>query len=128
MQSVWVGHHLIIARVLSLKHAAPPFETDPSPTYKITKVAMGSGEYTIEFTGECDSIFACTPTLPAAQADFTQSILAAEPASHPKKKKKGAYQTTQGDANPFHAALPRSASASTDQDRDMGAIQSQRSY
>jgi hypothetical protein len=87
------------------------FATDPSPTYKITKVGMGPGEYAIEFTGGCDSIFACTPTLPVAQADFTQSILAAEPAPQAqptKKKKKAPYQTSQGDAAPFHAALPRS--------------------
>jgi len=74
------------------------FETDPSPSYKITKIAMGPGEYTIAFTGGCDSIFSCTPTLSAAQTDFTQSIIAAEPApqSHPaKKRKKATYQTSQ---------------------------------
>jgi hypothetical protein len=89
------------------------FETDPSPMYKVTKVAARPGEYTIEFTGACDTLFGCTPTVPAAQADFTQAILTAEaaPQLHPtKKKKKATYQTSQGDANPFHATLPRSAS------------------
>ena len=72
------------------------FETDPSPTYKVTKVAAGRGEYTIEFTAGCDSVFACTPTAQTAQADFTQSILAAEPAPQatPKKKKKASVQTS----------------------------------
>ncbi len=73
------------------------FETDSSPAYKITKIAMGPGEYTIEFTGGCDSIFGCTPTISAAQADFTQSILAVEaaPQSRPtKKEKKATYQTS----------------------------------
>jgi hypothetical protein len=97
-----------------IKTAGPStFETNPSPSYKITKVAMGPDEYTIEFTGGCDSIFPCTPALPAAQADFTQSVSAAEPApqSHPTKKKKRApYQTSQADAAPFHATLSRSAS------------------
>src|SRR6266568_7150689 len=75
------------------------FATDSSPAYKITKVAMGPGEYAIEFAGGCDSIFGCTPTIPAAQADFTQSVLAAEaaPQSHPTKKRKNAtYQTSSG--------------------------------
>jgi hypothetical protein len=74
------------------------FETDPSPSYKITKIAMGSGEYAIAFSGGCDSILPCTPVLSAAQADFTQSIMAAEtaPLSGPKKKqKKTTYQTSQ---------------------------------
>ena len=73
------------------------FETDPSPTYKITKVAAGPSEYTIELTGGCDSVFGCTPTIPVAQADFSQSILAAEaaPQPHPTKKKtKATYQTS----------------------------------
>ncbi len=73
------------------------FETDPSPTYKVTKFAMGTREYAIELTGGCDSIFGCTPTILAAQADFTQFMLAAEaaPQSHPTKKKKNAtYQTS----------------------------------
>jgi hypothetical protein len=73
------------------------FETDPSPTYKVTKVATGPDTYAIELTGGCDSIFACTPTISAAQGDFTQSILAAEaaPQSHPtQKKKKSTYQTS----------------------------------
>ena len=73
------------------------FETDSSPAYKITKIAMGPGEYTIEFTGGCDSIFGCTPTISAAQADFTQSILTVEaaPQSRPtKKEKKAIYQTS----------------------------------
>ncbi len=73
------------------------FETDPSPTYKATKVAAGPREYTIELTGGCDSIFACTPTIPVAQADFTHSVLTAEaapPQSQPTKKKKAAYQTS----------------------------------
>lgn len=73
------------------------FETDPSPKYKVTKAAMGPSEYAIEFVGGCDSVFACTPTVPAAQADFTQSVLAAEPAPEfhpPKKKKKATYQTS----------------------------------
>jgi hypothetical protein len=33
------------------------FETDPYPSYKVTKVAMGPAEYSIEFTGACDRIF-----------------------------------------------------------------------
>ncbi len=73
------------------------FDTDPSPTYKLTKVATGPGEYTIELTGGCDSVFGCTPIIPAAQADFTQSVLAAEapPQSNPtKKKNKATYQTS----------------------------------
>src|SRR5881392_2903474 len=48
------------------------FETDPSPTYKITKGVAGPSEYTIELTGGCDSVFGCTPTIPVAQADFSQ--------------------------------------------------------
>ena len=74
------------------------FDTDPSPSYKITKITMGPGEYTIAFTGGCDSIFSCTPALSAAQADFTQSIMAAEPAPQPrpeKKQKKTTYRTSQ---------------------------------
>jgi hypothetical protein len=74
------------------------FESDPSPRYQVRKLAIGGDQYAIEFTGGCDSIFECTPTLSTAQADFTQSILAAEPApkSNPtKKKKKGNYQTSQ---------------------------------
>jgi len=58
---------------------------------------MGTREYAIELTGGCDSIFGCTPTILAAQADFTQFMLAAEaaPQSHPTKKKKDAtYQTS----------------------------------
>jgi hypothetical protein len=73
------------------------FETDPSLKYKVAKIAMGPREYTIEFTGGCDSIFACTPTVQAAQAEFTESILAAEPALEPhptKKKKKSSFQTS----------------------------------
>ena len=72
------------------------FETDSAPSYKITKVAMGPGEYAIEFAGGCDSIFGCTPTIPAARADFTQAVLAAEaaPQSPPTKKKKATYQTS----------------------------------
>jgi len=71
------------------------FETDPYPSYKVTKVAMGPAEYSIEFTGACDSIFPCTPTVSVAQADFTQSILAAHPAPEPRKKKKErSYQTS----------------------------------
>jgi hypothetical protein len=66
------------------------FETDPSPGYKIAKIAMGPGEYAIAFTGGCDSILPCTPALSAAHADFTQSITAVEPApqSRPEKKQK----------------------------------------
>lgn len=72
------------------------FETDPSPTYKITKVAMGPNEYAIEFGGGCDSVFTCTPAVPAARADFTQSVLAAAPPPEPQpaKKKKAGYQTS----------------------------------
>src|SRR5947207_1878237 len=72
------------------------FETDPSPTYKVAKVAASPSEYTMEFTAGCDSIFACTPTAQTAQADFTQSIMAAQPApqAHPKKKKKASLQTS----------------------------------
>ena len=71
------------------------FETDSAPAYKITKVPMGPDEYAIEFAGGCDSIFGCTPTIPAARADFTQSVIAAEaaPQSHPTKKK-ATYQTS----------------------------------
>jgi hypothetical protein len=58
----------------------------------------GPGEYAIEFAGDCDSIFECTPSLSTAQADFTQSVEAARPApaSSPasKKKKKDTYQTS----------------------------------
>jgi hypothetical protein len=76
------------------------FETDPSPAYKVTKVAMGPEEYAIEFGGGCDSIFSCTPSVSSAQADFTQSIQAVQavqpaPTSPPpKKKNKSAYQTS----------------------------------
>jgi hypothetical protein len=73
------------------------FETDSSPAYKITKVASGTDEYTIEFEGGCESIFGCTPTVPTARADFTQFILAAEaaPPSQPtKKEKKATYRTS----------------------------------
>jgi hypothetical protein len=63
--------------------------------YKVTKVAKGPREYTIELTGECDSMFACTPTIPVAQGDFTQSVLTAEVAPpQSTKKKKAAYQTS----------------------------------
>jgi hypothetical protein len=73
-------------------------DTDPSPRYKVAKVMKGPGEYAIEFAGDCDSIFECTPSLSTAQADFTQSVEAARPApaSPPasKKKKKDTYQTS----------------------------------
>src|SRR6266702_4169004 len=84
----------------SLIQTAGPsaFETDPSPTYNIRKIAMGPNEYAIEFAGACDSMFACTPTLSSAQADFSQSIQAVEPAttSPPaiKKKKKESHQAS----------------------------------
>jgi hypothetical protein len=100
--TVWVTEHSkykLETSSESLIETSGPgaFETDSSPAYKITKVAMGPDEYTIEFAGGCDSIFGCTPTIPAARADFTQSILAAEaaPQSRPTKKdKKAAYQTS----------------------------------
>jgi hypothetical protein len=62
------------------------FETEASPAYKVTKIATGPNEYAIEFAGGCDSIFTC-------KADFTQTILAAEPAHPARKKKKATNQT-----------------------------------
>jgi hypothetical protein len=67
--------------------------SNPSPAYKVTKIATGPNEYAIEFAGGCDSIFTSSPTVPDAQADFTQTILAADPAHPAKKKKKATNQT-----------------------------------
>ncbi len=101
--NAWVTEHAkykVETKSESLIQTAGPstFETDPSPTYNIRKIAMGPNEYAIEFAGACDSIFACTPTLSSAQADFSQSIQAVEPAttSPPatKKKKKESHQAS----------------------------------
>jgi hypothetical protein len=93
----WVAEHskYKVESTDSLIQTSGPatFETEPSPAYKVTKFATGRDEYAIEFAGGCDSIFTCTPTVPDAQADFTQTILAADPAHPAKKKKKATSQT-----------------------------------
>jgi hypothetical protein len=96
--STWVAEHSkykVETSTESLIQTSGPstFETDPSPAYKVTKIATGPNEYAIEFAGGCDSIFTCSPTVPDAQADFTQTILAADPAHPAKKKKKATNQT-----------------------------------
>src|SRR5947208_9548815 len=48
------------------------FETDPSPTYKVAKVAASPSEYTIEFTAGSDSIFRCTPTVQMTISNTSQ--------------------------------------------------------
>src|SRR2546427_8369826 len=50
------------------------FETDSSPAYKITKVAMGPGEYTIEFAGGGGNLFWGHPPNPAATAHLTPTL------------------------------------------------------
>jgi hypothetical protein len=98
--NAWVAEHSkykVESSSESLIQTSGPstFETDPSPSYKVTKVATGPAEYSIEFTGACDSIFPCTPTVPVAQADFTQSLQTAQPPPEPRKKKKErTYQTS----------------------------------
>ena len=98
--NAWITEHSkykVEAKSDSMIETAGPstFETDPSPSYKVRKLAIGAEQYAIEFSGECDSMFACTPALPTAQADFTEAVMAAEaaPPSPPEKKKKKATHT-----------------------------------
>lgn len=101
--NAWVSEHSkykVEANSDSMIETAGPgtFETDPSPSYKVRKLAIGGEQYAIEFSGECASMFACTPALSTAQADFTEAVMAAEPpASAPpeKKKKKSTHTASQ---------------------------------
>jgi hypothetical protein len=53
-----------------------PLPNSPSPAYTVTKTAIGNGRYEINFSGGCDNIFACIPSVLQSKARFTNYVLA----------------------------------------------------
>ena len=49
------------------------------PGYTVTKMAIGNGVYQFNFTGSCNNMFGCEPTIPEARAKFTAFVNAGTP-------------------------------------------------
>lgn len=60
-----------------------PLPYDPSPAYTITKMSDGNGVYTFDFSGGCDNIFACIPSLLQAKASFVNYVMGSGMDSRP---------------------------------------------
>ncbi len=60
-----------------------PITDSPRPAYTVTKLATGPGTFEITFTGGCDNIFGCVPSIDEARAKFADFVLAIDTSPGP---------------------------------------------
>lgn len=62
-----------------------PLPDDPSPAFTITRVTNADGSGTFNFSGGCDNMFGCIPSMLESQASFVDYVMglpATPPAPH----------------------------------------------